>query len=107
MADTAVTRSQVDSDYTGPRFLGAPVGDFSVLQTIMLTLASGAIAFFIATFLSIMTLLVFTMFGRKADFTITYRYFGVPAAIVMFLVAGIYLTFVLIQRIRRQKSSSR
>ncbi|MEZ2347617.1 hypothetical protein [Terriglobus sp. RCC_193] len=107
MADTSASRPQIAPGYTGPRFLGAPVGDFSVLQTILLSLASGAAAFFAATFLAIMSLLVATMFGHKVDFSIAYRWVGVPVGIAVLVIAGVFLTSALVSRIRRSAQTPR
>ncbi len=107
MADTIQSRSQIAPGYTGPRFFGAPIGDFSVFQTLLITIASGFVAFFATTFVAIMALLVLTAFGRKVDFAITYKYFGLPVGIAVMLAAGVFLTSTLISRIRRQSSSQR
>ncbi len=106
MADTSATRSQIVPGYTGPRFLGAPVGDFSVFQTLLLSLAAGAACFFAGTFLGIMSLLVMTMFGHKVDFSIAYRWVGLPFGIAGLLFAGVFLTSALVSRIRRSQKSS-
>jgi hypothetical protein len=107
MANTSASRPQIAPGYTGPRFLGAPVGDFSVFQTILLSLASGAAAFFAATFLAIMSLLVATMFGHKVDFSIAYRWVGVPVGIAVLVIAGVFLTSALLSRIRRSAHTPR
>jgi hypothetical protein len=91
-------------NYTGPRFFGAPVGDFSFLQTLLITVATGFATFFASTFLAIMVMLVMTGFGRKPDFSIAYRWVGLPLGIVMMLVAACYLGALLVSRIRRQTS---
>ncbi|MEK6397415.1 MAG: hypothetical protein V4734_04955 [Terriglobus sp.] len=107
MADTSATRSQIAPDYTGPRFLGAPVGDFSVFQTVLLSVATGAACFFAGTFFAIMSLLVMTMFGHKVDFSIAYRWVGLPIGIAGLLLAGGFLTSALVARLRRSQQSSR
>ena len=106
MADTSATRPQIAPNYTGPRFLGAPVGDFSVFQTILLSGAAGAASFFVGTFFAIMSLLVMTMFGHKVDFSIAYRWVGLPIGIAGLLCAGIFLTSALVSRIRNTQKSS-
>ncbi len=90
--------------YTGPRLFGAPVGDFGVFQTVLLTAAAGFVSFFASTFLAIMTLLVVMSTGRKVDFSLAYRWVGLPVGIVMMLAAGIFLGSALVGRLRRSGS---
>ncbi len=106
----SATKSEhrIAPNYTGPRLFGAPVGDFSVFQTLLITIAMGFAAFFATTFLAIMTLLVITQLGNRAvDFSITYRWFGLPAGIVMLLVTAVYLGSVLVMRIRRPAADAK
>ena len=105
MAERVV--SQANANYTGPRFFGAPVGDFSVAQTLLITIASGFVAFFTATFLAIMTMLVLTAMGHKVDFAIAYRWFGLPVGILTLLSAAVFLSSALIARMRREASTKR
>jgi hypothetical protein len=102
MANTPTNRPTHSPNYTGPRFFGAPVGDFSVFQTLLLTVACGVASFFLATFLAIMGMLVMTAAGHKPDFANAYRWFGLPVGITVLLSAAVYLGSLLIRRIRRQ-----
>ena len=103
MAETKTARALYAPQYNGPRLLGAPVGDFSVLQTLLIAGATGVASFFAATFLAIMTILVLTQaFGRKIDFSIAYRLVGLPVGILMLLVAAIYLGSLLVIRLKRK-----
>ena len=102
MADTGSTAQPYAPGYTGPRLLGAPVGDFSVLQTMLIAVAMGLAAFFAATFLAIMTILVLTQaFHRSIDFSIAYRWVGLPVGILMLLATAIYLGSLLLLRLKR------
>ncbi len=90
-------------NYTGPRLLGAPVGDFSVLQTLLMTGATAVASFFAATFLAIMAILVLTQFThRHIDFAIAYRWVGLPVGLLMLVVTAIYLGSLLIRRLRKK-----
>ena len=104
MANTANKRPTYAPNYTGPRFLGAPVGDFSVFQTLLLTGACGVASFFFATFVAIIGMLVMTAAGDKPDFSLAYRWFGLPVGLIMLVSAAVYLGSLLIRRIRRQGS---
>jgi hypothetical protein len=102
MAQTSTARPVYAPNYTGPRFMGAPVGDFSVLQTLLISVAAGVASFFAATFLAIMTMLVLLAAGHKPDFSIAYRLVGLPVGILMLILTGGYLGSVLIARLRRK-----
>lgn len=92
----------IQPDYTGPRLFGAPVGDFSAFQTILVTVASGAMFFFIGTLLGILGLAVLG-FARHhmPDFSLSYRWVGLPLGLLMMLVTGLYLGSILIRRLTR------
>ncbi len=103
MANEQAKRAPFAPGYTGPRLFGAPVGDFSVLQTLLIVGATGVASFFAATFLAIVTLLVLTeVLHHNLDFSIAYRWVGLPVGIVMLLVAAVYLGAVLLRRLRRK-----
>lgn len=101
MRDATRDRIVYAPAYTGARLFGAPVGDFSLLQTLLITVATGLASFFAATFVAIMTILVLTQFfHRTIDFSIAYRWVGLPIGVLMLLVTGIYLGALLIRRLR-------
>ena len=102
MPDTRTDRPIYAPNYTGPRFLGAPVGDFSVFQTLLLTVACGVASFFVSTFLAIVTMLVMVAAGHKPDFAIAYRWVGLPVGITVLVTAAVYLGSLLVRRMRRQ-----
>ncbi len=105
MTQTTPARIIHSPNYTGPRLFGAPVGDFSFLQTLLITVASGFVAFFIATFLAIMAMLaVMIVSSRRPDFSLAYRWFGLPAGLVMIVVAGVYLGTLLVRRLRNKSA---
>ena len=93
-------------NYTGPRFFGAPVGDFSVFQTLLITGATGLASFFVATFCGIMTILFLDEgLHRQVDFAISYKWIGLPVGIAMLCAAAVYLGSLLGMRLRRQGGS--
>jgi hypothetical protein len=68
--------------------LGFPLEGFSLFQSLLLSLATAFFTFFLATFLAIITLLVWRLAGHPGvDFTITYRLVGLPAGVLVLLVA--------------------
>jgi hypothetical protein len=110
MANTTAntnTRPLYAPNYTGPRLFGAPVGDFSAFQTLLITFATGVASFFAATFFAIVTLLVVSQAGhRKVDFSIAYRLVGMPVGILMLVLTAGYLGALLVRRIKNKGGSS-
>ena len=105
MPEPTSSRPLYAPNYTGPRFLGAPVGDFSVLQTLLITGATGVASFFAATFFAIMTILFLDeALHRKVDFSLAYRWVGLPVGITMLCVAAVYLGSLLVIRLKRESS---
>ena len=101
MPESTAARPLYAPNYTGPRFLGAPVGDFSVLQSLLITGATGVASFFASTFVAIMTILILNEgMHRQIDFAVSYRWVGLPFGIVMLCAAAIYLGTLLVMRLR-------
>ena len=95
----------IQPNYTGPRLFGAPVGDFSLFQTVLASAAIGAASFFFATFLGIVGLIVASSVEhRMLDFSIAYRWIGLPVGILMLVLAGGYLGTVLVRRMVGRKA---
>ena len=82
---------------------GVPVGDLGWFATLLLSLASGFAVFFAATFVGIMSILVYNTFGHHAvDFAISYRRIGLPLGLVVAVLALAYLASLWVRRqIRR------
>lgn len=73
-------------------FFGIPVGDFGLLTTLLMSMAIGFAAFFAATFCAIIALLFYKVAsGHMPDFTLTYKWVGLPVGIVVLLVTLAYL----------------
>ncbi len=69
---------------------GIPLGDLGWFQSLLMGVATGMAAFFLATFLAIVVLLVYTSVAHKTpDFALTYKAVGLPVgAVVMALALG-------------------
>lgn len=90
--------------YTGPRFFGAPVGDFSFFQTILFTFALTIGGMMVGTFLGIVGLMVWQLIGHHTvDYSDTYKYVGLPLSVLIFLASSIYLGSLYLRRILRKK----
>ena len=69
--------------------LGFPVEDFTLIQSVLLTLASTLIAFFGCTAAAIFALLAWNGLGHHSvNYADSYLYVGLPAAILVFIVTG-------------------
>ena len=90
-------------NYTGPRLFGAPIGDLSVFQTVLGTVAVGFASFFAATFLGILGMSVASMVKhRMLDYSIAYKFVGLPVGVLMLFATGLYLGAILIKRLTRE-----
>ena len=82
---------------------GVPLGDLGWFATLLMSFASGFLAFFLATFLGIVGLLIAnTMMHRGIDYAISYRLIGLPAGLVVLVIALVYLGSLWVKRILRK-----
>ena len=83
---------------------GIPLGELGWFQTLLMSFATGFAAFFAATFLAIMALLVYMMATSKhPDFALSYRDAGLPVGLVVLLVALTYLGSLWVKRKLRKE----
>ncbi len=73
---------------TGGKVLGFPLRGFGLLTSLLLSFASAFITFFVTTTIAIFSLLAWNLGGHHAvDFADSYRYVGLPAGLIVLLVA--------------------
>jgi TRAP-type C4-dicarboxylate transport system permease small subunit len=73
------------------RLLGIPLGDFGLFSAILLSLASGFLAFFASCFLAIIGLLFWNQLGHHAvNYADTYRYIALPIGLVVLAFGFIF-----------------
>jgi TRAP-type C4-dicarboxylate transport system permease small subunit len=66
------------------RLLGIPLGDFGLFSAILLSLASGFLAFFASCFLAIVGLLFWNQLGHHTvNYADSYRYIAFPIGLVV------------------------
>ena len=69
-------------------FLGFPLEGFGFATSVLLTVASGCLAFFVATAAAIFSLLVWNQaLHHSVNYANSYRYVGFPVAVVVWAVA--------------------
>lgn len=69
-------------------FLGFPLEGFGLFTSLLLAFASAFFTFFATTCIAIFALLAWNLIGHHTvSFVVTYRYFGLPAALLVLAVA--------------------
>lgn len=82
--------------------LGIPFGDLGWFQSFVIAIATGFIAFFAVTFVSIITLLFYVALGHhNVDFAISYKKIGLPVGLGVLAAASGFLAFQYIRRTLR------
>jgi len=68
------------------------MGGFGLFSTLLISLASGFIAFFGTTFLGIVAGLVYMLNGHNfTGFDVTYKVYGLTVGIAVFVISFVYL----------------
>lgn len=82
----------------GRTVMGFPLEGFSLFQSLLLAVASAFLTFFATTCVSIFALLGWNVFGgHTVSYVDTYRYVGLPAGVLVLVVA---LPFFLVLWVR-------
>jgi hypothetical protein len=73
---------------TGKTVLGFPLRGFGLFTSLLLSFASALFAFCLTTMVAIFSLLIWNLgFKHTVDFADSYRYVGLPAALLVLIVA--------------------
>jgi hypothetical protein len=89
--------------FGGGYLFGVPLGDLGWFATLLMSFASGFLAFFAATFLGIVGLLIAnTGMHKGLDYAISYRLIGLPVGVLVLVFALIYLGSLWVKRILRK-----
>ncbi|HVN94380.1 MAG TPA: hypothetical protein VMT38_11815 [Terracidiphilus sp.] len=82
----------------GKTVLGFPLEGFSLFQSVLLAVASAFLTFFATTCVAIFALLAWNQLGgHSVNYVDTYRYVGLPAGVLVLIVA---LPFFLVLWVR-------
>jgi hypothetical protein len=107
-----MTQRSQNGSVTAPRgfgqgyLFGAPLGELGWFTSLLMGLATGFAAFFGATFLGIIGTLVYTSVTRHAvDYTLSYKYIGLPVGVVVLVLAWTYLAILWSRRHLRRGES--
>ncbi len=72
----------------GGKVFGFPLEGFSLFQSLLLSVAAAFLAFFATTCVAIFVLLAWNLIGdHRVSYVDTYRYIGLPAGVLVFVVA--------------------
>jgi hypothetical protein len=86
---------------------GAPVKDLGWFASVIMGLATGFMAFFFVTFLGIVAILIWRESGHPAaDFTLSYKWMGLPAGLLMAVLSLAYLGTFWVKRIARKATGA-
>ena len=70
------------------RVLGFPLEGFGLFTSLLLSFASAFFTFFLTTTIAILALLVWNVIGHHTvDFADTYLYIGLPAGLLVLIIA--------------------
>ena len=82
---------------------GIPLGDLGWFQSVLMGLATGFTAFFLATFLAILGFAIYVGVSHHAvDFALTYKCVGFPIGVAVGVAALGFLGFQWIRRFMRK-----
>ena len=100
-----MTQAQQIPGSSHGRIFGVPFGDLGWFASLLMTLASGFLVFFAATFVGIFSLLFYGAFTHNAvNYTVAYMKIGIPAGAVALVVVGGFLGTLWVKRISRKAS---
>ena len=103
MTEVSQNESATRRTFAAGYLFGVPVGDLGFFASLLISFASGFIAFFASTFVAIVTVLIYnsTMHGT-VDFARTYSRVGLPVGLAVLAAALAYMGTLWVRRqIRR------
>jgi ABC-type nickel/cobalt efflux system permease component RcnA len=78
----------IQNGHGGARVLGFPLEGFGFFTSLLLSFAAAFFTFFATTCIAIFALLAWNVIGgHKIDFADTYLYVGLPAGVLVLIVA--------------------
>jgi len=78
---------------------GVPMGDLGWFTSLLMGAATGFATFFAATFVGIVSIMVYNSTGHQAlDYSYSYLRVGLPAGVLVLVVAWMYLGTLWVRR---------
>jgi hypothetical protein len=88
---------------SGPGVLfGVPMGDLGLFASLLMGAAAGFAAFFAATFVGIVGILLYNSAGHNADYAYSYLRLGLPVGVLVLVVSMGYLGMLWVRRQMRK-----
>ncbi|HTH54090.1 MAG TPA: hypothetical protein VL495_09075 [Edaphobacter sp.] len=84
------------------RFFGVPIGDLGWFASLLIGAAAGFSAFFAATFLGIVSIMIYNSTGHNVDYAYSYQRGGLTAGILVLVASWAYLGTLWVRRITRR-----
>jgi hypothetical protein len=99
-----VAGKNVAGRVSGPGTLfGVPIGDLGWFASLLMGTATGFAAFFAATFVGIVSILIYNTTTHHAiDFSYSYLRVGLPVGVLVLVIALGYLATLWVRRISRR-----
>ena len=97
-------KQTVPGRVSGPGTLfGVPIGDLGWFASLLMGTATGFAAFFAATFVGIVSILIYnTSTHKTVDFSYSYMRIGLPVGLLVLFIALGYLGTLWVRRITRR-----
>ena len=87
--------------------LGIPLGDLGWFQSLLMGSAAGFAAFFLTTFVSILSLLIYaTASHQHVDYAIAYKRIGFPVGVAVLALALAFLGVQYARQLKRKQAHS-
>ena len=80
------------------RLLGIPLGDFGFFSSLLLSVASGFLAFFGSCTVAIFSLLVWNALGHHVNYADSYRFVALPVGLAVLAVGFVFFTGTWLRR---------
>jgi hypothetical protein len=82
---------------------GVPLGDLGWFASLLMGLATGMAAFFLATFAGIVGILVWNTAGHRADYAWSYLWVGLPVGATAMLLAVSYMGILWVRGVAKKR----
>src|ERR1700753_4324005 len=100
------THNDVERARREGTLLGIPLGDLGWLQSLLMGTATGFAAFLLATFVAIISLLIYaTTTHHAVDYAIAYKRIGFPVGLIVLALALGFLALQYARRLARKSHS--
>lgn len=84
------------------RLFGVPIGDLGWFASLLMGAAAGFAAFFAATFVGIVGIMIYNSTGHNVDYAFSYRRGGLTVGLLVLLASWGYLGTLWVRRITRR-----